>query len=116
MNRISFICLGNWDSTYCLRAKCFGEYLRKYDWDVHFLIPDVESHKTINQDNVHLISTSPIEFVLETRRLLRKLNSDFVHFLNPEVKAMGVSIFNYRHKIIGDWEDWHAKSRDKGLK
>ena len=113
---IVFVCLGKWDSTLCLRAKCFGENLAQQGWRVEFLLPDIVENQSIQGYNVHLLPTRPLPFWIAGRRVLKRLHPEFVHFLNPEVKAVGLTVFNQEQKVVGDWEDWHAQSRDTGIR
>ena len=85
-------------------------------WNVHYLIPQIKENEKFSNEQIHLIPTLFLKFYRESRSLLSKLNPEYVHFLNPEFKAMCLSMFNRQSKIIGDWEDWHAISRDRGIR
>lgn len=115
---VCFVCLGKWDSTLCLRAKSIGENLEKSGWSVTFLIPDIIEHQGLDSANIHLMPTKLLSFLWASRSILKRLRPSFIHFLNPEVKAVLLSMFAVPRscQVIGDWEDWHAISRDSGLK
>ncbi|MEM9411560.1 MAG: glycosyltransferase family 4 protein [Planctomycetota bacterium] len=85
-------------------------------WEVHFLIPDVELNQPFASQKIHLISSKFLNFVTAATQKLRSLGVEYVHFLNPEVKAAALSLLNRQVKVVGDWEDWHAVSRDSGLR
>lgn len=45
--------------------------------------------------------------IMARRRLLKQINPDYVHVLNPFIKAWASLIFSGR-KIVGDWDEWPA--------
>ncbi|MCA9131723.1 MAG: glycosyltransferase family 4 protein [Planctomycetales bacterium] len=115
---IVFVCLGEWDSTLCLRAKSMGTLLRPMGWQVHFALPPSPANAAAAQadSSLHIVPRNPLRFALHMRRWLRQVNPRFVHFLNPEVKASLVAAACPKVKIVGDWEDWHACERDRGMR
>lgn len=113
---ICFVSLGAWDSVLCLRARNFGKHLSEMGWKVDYLIPDLSSNQESKSDHVFVLPASFTGFVFQARSLLKQLKPAYVHFLNPEAKAAAISLLNRKTTVIGDWEDWHAIARDKGLK
>ena len=115
-NRIMFICLGGWDSVFCLRARCIGEHLQDSGWDVRYVIPNTPENAGEETDRVHRVSTSLLGFLSDCNAVIRRFDPTYLHFLNPELKASLLSARLRDRHIIGDWEDWHAVSRDRFLR
>lgn len=115
---VCFVCMGDWGSTLCLRAKSFGESLIEAGYEASFLLPMSEANSQLATENkrIHLIPTRITKFLVAARKAIKTIQPTHVHFLNPEFKATALSCLLPGQTVIGDWEDWHAVSRDKGLR
>jgi glycosyltransferase involved in cell wall biosynthesis len=77
---------------------------------VTYVIDDVaENRRGLGLDEAaeaHLVghAGSPLQF-LERRRLLRRLEPDFVHVIDPARKTC-LALIGTRFRVIGDWDEW----------
>ena len=62
---------------------------------------------------VYVTKPSSIAQIGERRRLIKQINADFVHVLNPSVKAF-LALAGTHHKVVGDWDEWPARRGQLG--
>src|SRR5689334_2342014 len=111
-----FLTMGSWQGNEnFLRCRELGSELIRRGFRVSYIVNDYPFHHT----GLRLHPDAQIEFVpvhsraaelTGRRRAIRKLKPDALHILNPAPKAMLATVGMPRLKIIGDWDEWHARS------
>jgi len=81
---------------------------------VTYLVDDVpfnrEKLNVSPQANVvYTPNPSSLGQISTRRKLLKQINADFVHVLNPSVKAWLALAGMENQKIVGDWDEWPAR-------
>jgi glycosyltransferase involved in cell wall biosynthesis len=121
---IAFFTLGGPSSTHTLRARQFASELTKVGWQTLVIYPDKFKRELGAAENDLFIKTGeyPIAFasgnprhlLADCKNIVKEFRPRWLHFLNPELKAMLVSGLVRGPKVVGDWEDWHCLYREKG--
>jgi glycosyltransferase involved in cell wall biosynthesis len=80
---------------------------------VTYLVDDVPfNREKLNlspQANVvYVPNPSSMSQIGARRKLLKEINADYVHVLNPSVKAY-LALAGLNQKIVGDWDEWPAR-------
>ena len=111
-----FLTMGSWEGNEnFLRCRELGSELIRRGHRVSYIVNDYPFHHT----GLRLHPDAQVEFVpmggrigelLGRRRAIRRVNPDVLHILNPAPKAMLATVFMPRLKIIGDWDEWHART------
>src|SRR4051794_22236277 len=90
-------------------------------WRVSYIVNDYPFHHTAG---LRLHPDAHVEYVpmggrfeelRGRRRAIRNVRPDVLHILNPAPKAMLATVAMPKLKIIGDWDEWHARSPDYPL-
>jgi glycosyltransferase involved in cell wall biosynthesis len=118
-----FFTAGSWESNASfVRLREFGaQMLRRGGARVSYLLddlpfnraelslhPQAERHFTPNPRSIGQITAR--------RRIIRQLAPDFVHVLNPSVKAFLALGANPAQRVVGDWDEWPARRPHKPVR
>jgi glycosyltransferase involved in cell wall biosynthesis len=110
-----FLTSGNWEvNASFVRLREFGNELLSRGHTVSCITDDfpynVESLPAVfnNRASIHIARPSRgLGQIMARRRLVRLINPDYVHVLNPFIKAYMALRFS-GVKIVGDWDEWPA--------
>jgi glycosyltransferase involved in cell wall biosynthesis len=109
-----FFTTGSWEGNASLvRVREFGRELIARGHRVSYLLDDVaynRSMQDLDRDAQLAFLPAPQKFSQFNRRrtLLKDLRPDFVHVLNPSVKAF-LTLAPTRWPTVGDWDEWPAR-------
>src|SRR5438105_3961428 len=110
-----FLTSGTWEANASfVRLREFGNELLSRGHQVSCIADDfpynIEELPAVfqNRANIHIARPSRgFGQIMARRRLVKQINPDFVHILNPFIKAYMALRFS-GVKIIGDWDEWPA--------
>ncbi len=113
--RYCFFTTGSWQGNASLvRLREFGsEMVKRGGVEVSYVVDDVP----YNREQIDLDPKARIEYTPRPRKvsqfkarrkLLDQIRPDFVHVLNPYVKAH-LTLAPTRWRIVGDWDEWPAR-------
>jgi glycosyltransferase involved in cell wall biosynthesis len=117
-----FLTTGSWEGNASLvRLREFGKEMIARGVRVSYLVDDVPYNRSGKLD---LHPDAGVEFVPDPRkfsqfksrrRILRELKPDFIHVLNPYVKAF-LTLAPTRWNVVGDWDEWPARRPHKPVR
>ncbi len=123
-NSIAFVALGGPDSTMSLRAREFATHLSPLGWHTTVVFPDrcigewqdlARQHGFVQPSfRIEFARQKPHLIVRDLADIVRRNKVNWLHFLNPELKALLVSSSLIGVRYVGDWEDWHCLNRERG--
>lgn len=109
-----FLASGPWShNASAFRLRELGSALAEQGVRVTYVVDDVPS----NRADLELHPSARVEFVphpkspsqfWERRRLLRRLDPDAVHVINP-TRKMFLALAGSRFRVVADWDEWPAK-------
>jgi glycosyltransferase involved in cell wall biosynthesis len=110
-----FLTSGSWEANASfVRLREFGNQLLARGHQVSIIADDFPyNHEKLpgvfnNQASIQITRPSRgLGQILARRKLVRQINPDYVHVLNPFIKAYMALRFSGA-KIIGDWDEWPA--------
>ena len=118
----AFFTTGSWEGNASLvRLRELGKEMIARGIRVSYLVDDVPYNRSGKLD---LHPDARVAFVPEPkkfsqfksrRRILRELKPDFVHVLNPYVKAL-LTLAPTRWNVVGDWDEWPARRPHKPVR
>lgn len=109
-----FFTAGTWQGNASMvRMRELGNEFIARGHRVTYLVDDVPYNReklnvSPQAQVVYVPNPSSISQIGARRRLLKQINPDFVHVLNPYVKAY-LALAGSNHKIVGDWDEWPAR-------
>ena len=109
-----FFTTGSWENNASMvRPRELGRAMIARGTRVSYVVDDVPyNREKLNLDpgaRIGFISNpSTLKQFKARRAMLRKLNPDFVHVLNPYVKAF-LTLAPTRWNVVGDWDEWPAR-------
>ncbi len=112
--RYCFFTTGSWEGNASLvRLREFGSEMIKRRIEVSYVVDDVPfNHYKLDVRPQARVSYTPdpkkVSQFRARRKLLDQIEPDFVHVLNPYVKAF-LTLAPTRWKIVGDWDEWPAR-------
>lgn len=112
--RYCFFTTGSWEGNASLvRLREFGSEMVARRVEVSYLVDDLPyNHYKLDVHPQASVSYTPepkrFSQFKARRRLLNQIEPDFVHVLNPSVKAL-LTLAPTRWKIVGDWDEWPAR-------
>ncbi len=109
-----FLSTGTWDGNASfVRLREFGSEMLKRGITVSFVADDL----LFNREKVNWPAGANTYFVpagnvasqaVARRALVKRLRPDFVHVLNPYIKAY-LALWFTGIKVVGDWDEWPAR-------
>src|SRR3954468_19340192 len=109
-----FLTSGNWEvNASFVRLREFGNELLSRGHTVSCITDDlpynVEKLSAVFRASIHIARPSRgLGQIMARRELVKKLAPDYVHVLNPFIKAYMALRLSGQH-IIGDWDEWPAQ-------
>lgn len=109
-----FLTTGSWQHNASLvRLREFGREMIARRIQVSYLVDDLpynREHLAVEPKAraVHVPDPNSVSQFKSRRRLLREIAPDFVHVLNPYVKAY-LTLAPTSWKVVGDWDEWPAR-------
>lgn len=109
-----FFTTGSWEGNASfVRIREFGREMIARGHRVTYLLDDVPYNRSMPDldpaANLALVPDAHQLSQFSSRReLLKELQPDFVHVLNPSVKSY-LTLAPTNHTIIGDWDEWPAE-------
>ena len=108
-----FLTSGTWEANASfVRLREFGNELLSRGHVVSCIADDypynIEKLPGIFNDRANILIVRPSRGIgqfMARRKLVHQINPDYVHVLNPFIKAYAALRFTGR-KIIGDWDEW----------
>src|SRR4051812_2973629 len=109
-----FISVGSWEwNASFVRLREFGIELEKRGHQLTYFLDECEWNRTKldlpkSANQIFVPPGSFLKTSLPRRRLIREAKPDWVHIINPYVKAyLGLAGSGLR--IVGDWDEWPMK-------
>lgn len=110
-----FFTSGTWHGNASMvRMREIGNEFLARGHRVTYLVDDVPfNHEKLNvspqAEVVYTPNPSSIGQIKRRRNLIKQIGADFVHVLNPSVKAWLALSGMPKQKVIGDWDEWPAR-------
>lgn len=108
-----FLSTGTWaGNASFVRLREFGHELSKRGHAVSYVIDEMESNradlKLPANANIAWVPRGTKHEMPERRRAVKKLSPDFVHVLNPYIKAY-LALAGTSQPVVGDWDEWPSR-------
>jgi glycosyltransferase involved in cell wall biosynthesis len=114
-----FFTAGTWQGNASMvRVRELGNEFIARGHRVTYLVDDVPFNReklnvSPQAQVVYVPNPSSLGQIAARRRLLKQINPDFVHVLNPYVKAW-LALAGSRCNVVGDWDEWPARRGQLG--
>lgn len=109
-----FFTAGTWQGNASMvRMREIGNEFLARSHRVTYLVDDVPfNHEKLNVSPkaqvVYTPNPSSISQITTRRMLIKQIGADYVHVLNPSVKAW-LALAGLNQKVVGDWDEWPAR-------
>ena len=109
-----FFTIGTWQGNASMvRMRELGSEFIARGHRVTYLADDVPLNReklnvSPKAEVVYTTDPSSISQITTRRKLLKQINPDFVHVLNPSFKAW-LALAGLNVKVVGDWDEWPAR-------
>ncbi|CAN5605887.1 hypothetical protein BH09PLA1_BH09PLA1_29860 [soil metagenome] len=110
-----FFTSGTWHGNASMvRMREIGNEFLARGHRVTYLVDDVPfNHEKLNVSPdaqvVYTPNPSSVGQIRARRKLIRQINADFVHVLNPSIKAWLALAGMSKQRVVGDWDEWPAR-------
>ncbi|MBC8106750.1 MAG: glycosyltransferase [Anaerolineae bacterium] len=110
-----FFTSGTWQGNASMvRMREIGNEFLAREHRVTYLVDDVPyNHEKLNVSPkaqvVYTPNPSSLRQIATRRKLIKQISADFVHVLNPSIKAWLALAGMPNQKVVGDWDEWPAR-------